>query len=379
MKPLRNPKSYDVIVAGAGMAGLGAAIGLAEKGRKVLVISKEMRGASTPAAGGILDPFLEMTAGHPLFHISQEAFLQYPSLVRRLESKTGKSTGYKKTGMLFIAMTHQEMRELEQRYAWQKKTGIAVQWFSRVSVLKKYPGVNPKLLAGLFYPTVARINPRKLKTVLQAYAELLGVRFLKVSASPELITDQKAVRGVRMGKTVIYTDAVVNAIGSWAGKGAFGPRLPVSPAKGQILLVRSKEKVTTILHSLDGGYIVPWNDQKLRGGYQEYLLGSTVERVGFKPETTRRGLERIVEKNGRILPAIFQAERVDAWAGLRPFSDKKVPLIGPTKIKGLYLAAGYYRSGVLIGCRAGELLAEAIILGKMPGRIKPFDPRRYSL
>lgn len=378
MKTLMNQQN-TVIVVGAGMAGLGAAAGLARAGRHVIVLSADRKGASSPAAGGILDPFLEMSPGHPLFQISREAFFRYPEMIRRIEAETGKSAGYKKTGMLFIAMNHDHMKELEKRYAWQRKTGIPVRWRSRVEVLKKDPAVTSKLLAGLFYPTVARVHPGQLTAVLQAYAESLGAKFIRITGSPVILMKQKKVVGVKAGKKRFYAGAVINATGAWAGLGEIGPKLPVSPAKGQILLVRSKQKISTILHSLDGGYIVPWEAPRAKKGFQNYLLGSTVEHAGFNAKTTACGLEKVFKKNAVIMPGLTNSKRIDAWSGLRPFSKKRVPLIGPSKIKGLYHAAGYYRSGILIACYAGELLAKAIVSGKMPRRIKPFDPRKFSL
>lgn len=372
-------KKEKAIVVGAGVAGLGAALGLARAGREVIVISHKREGASSPAAGGILDPFLEMWPGHPLFHISREAFFRYPALVRRIEAATGKSAGYKKTGMLFIAQNHEDMRELEKRYQWQRKTGIRVSWRSRVQVLKKDPCVTPKLLAGLFYPGVARVHPKELTASLEAYAKLLGVKFIRASASPVLCLEKNQVCGVRLRKRFFPSRAVVNATGAWAALGEMGHKIPVTPAKGQILLVRGSEKISTILHSLDGGYIVPWESPAAPKRAYHYLLGSTVERAGFNFKTSKSGLRKVWEKNVRIMPSLINAHQVDAWSGLRPYSEKKIPFIGPSKTKGLYLAAGYYRSGILIGCHAGELLAKAIVSGKMPKQLKAFDPRQFSL
>jgi D-amino-acid dehydrogenase len=62
------------------------------------------------------------------------------------------------------------------------------------------------------------------------------------------------------------------------------------------------------------------------------------------------------------------------WSGLRPFAEGGRCLIGPTRIKGLFLATGYYRSGILIGPIVGKLLAEGIASGKFSPLLKPFFP-----
>ena len=131
-------------------------------------------------------------------------------------------------------------------------------------------------------------------------------------------------------------------------------------------------RIGTIVHSLDGAYVIPWEKGT-------YLLGSNVEFRGFKPRVTKRGLRDMMRRGRRILPSLGRCEVVDAWAGLRPYSRRRMPFIGPARLKGLYLAAGYYRSGILIGAYAGKLLAKGIISGKMPIILKAFHPGKFGL
>lgn len=367
------------MVVGAGIAGLGAAIGLAERRYKVLVISMQRKGESTPAAGGILDPVLEMTPGHPLFALSRRAFREYPSWIRHLEKKTSGQSNYLKTGMLFAALNQREMKELKRRYHWQRRTGIPVRLLSRSQVLKREPEVAAQVLGGLFYPSVARIHPGKLRELMRLYAKKLGVHFMEVNQNPCLIVEKNKVCGLRIEKKVITSPKVVNATGSWAGCPApFVKKLPVVPVRGQILLLKGRLKIRTILHTLEGGYIVPWSE-KLAGAGQEYLVGSTVEHAGFHPTVTSAGRKDIFKKNLRLVPRLKTLKEIDCWAGLRPRSKKGIPLIGPSQLKGLFLAAGYYRSGILIGALAGKLLAQGMVQGRMPKLLRPFDPRKFNL
>ena len=63
------------------------------------------------------------------------------------------------------------------------------------------------------------------------------------------------------------------------------------------------------------------------------------------------------------------------WAGLRPLAGRGEPVIGPLKTSGLYVAAGYYRSGILLSPLAGKLLAEGIVSGIFSPLLKPFFPK----
>jgi glycine oxidase len=368
---MKQAKFYDAIVLGAGVAGLGAATALAEEGRKVLVVSKKNRGEASPASAGILDPFLEMRPGHPLFPLCLSSFKNYPAFLKKIRF-TG-AHAYEKTGMLYVAMNKREEALLKKRHTWQKKTPVPVKWISSQSILKEHPDVEPSLRSGLFYPTIGRVQPRRLLASWVRYAKKMGVKFVWTQNPAALKIKSGRVEGVSAGRDFYPSSCVINATGAWAGvKQKLGVRAPVLPARGQICMVRGKLRINTILHTLDGGYVVPW-------GRGKYLVGSNVEFCGFKPSVTPHGLRDILRRNQRVLPKLLHCKRFESWAGLRPFSEKHLPLIGPTRIKGLYLAAGYYRSGILISALAGKLLAKGIISGKMPPALKAFQPRKFGL
>lgn len=370
-------KKYDAIILGAGIAGLGAARGFVLAGRKVLVLDKKgIKGQSSPAAAGILDPLLEMKPDSPLFRVSREAFRRFPSLVRELKSKTKEDPGYLRAGMLYLALDQAEEKELRDRFLWQKRSGIPIRWLDREKIFKAEPFVSRKTRCGIFYPTIGRIEPRRFVKVLRKYLAMSGVR-IKTLDEVSVLRAGNRVVGVRSGREKFFAEAVINATGGWAGSSArLGVSAPVLPARGQIVTLEASAadngfKISTILHSLDGGYIVPWSRR-------EYLLGSTVEFVGFKPVVTGKGIRQILMKTEKLVPALRRLKQSGSWAGLRPFSRDGLPLIGPAGERGLYLAAGYYRSGILIGCYAGELLARGILSGKIPSALREFSPLRLK-
>jgi glycine oxidase len=204
--------------------------------------------------------------------------------------------------------------------------------------------------------------------VLETFLKKKGVRILRATGRARLAVRQNRIEGVRLEGRLFKSAAVILASGAWAGKkGSTEIRLPVSPVRGQILVVqKGKNKISTILHSVDGGYIVPWDPENL-------LLGSTVEFAGFNPVTTAKGLKSIRQRTEKIAPCLKGAEIQTVWAGLRPFPKGRLPIIGPGPFKGLYLAGGYYRSGILISGLAGRLLAKGIVTGKMPRALEPFS------
>jgi len=67
---------------------------------------------------------------------------------------------------------------------------------------------------------------------------------------------------------------------------------------------------------------------------------------------------------------------VTAWTGLRPYSHDNVPYLGAVPdLEGAFVAAGHYRSGILLAPITGLLLKE-VILGQ--ASTLPMEPYQMS-
>lgn len=371
-KTAEKKNDFDAIVLGCGAAGYGIALGLARERQKVLMVGRRLAGESTPASAGILDPYLDMQAPTPLFHLNRSAFYDYPSWLKFLKKTSGKDPKYEKFGMLYISFTRDDEKKAKIWYGWQKNAGIRVKKVSRSWIRKNEPGVQGAALSGLFYPQIGRVRPRRLLEVLKTAARRMGIRTVMFEGEPVLKISKGRAQGVFLGKRFFSAPKAVNATGAWAGlTRKAGSRLPVFPVRGQILLARGKKKLTRrILHDFRGNYIVPWRKN-------EYLLGSTVEKAGFIPKVTAAGFKKVKSGNEYLLPGLKEFKLAGKWAGLRPCAQDYLPIIGPSRIPNLYLACGYYRSGILISGYAGRLLARALKTGQIPSLLKPFAPKRF--
>ncbi|MPZ73907.1 MAG: FAD-dependent oxidoreductase [Nitriliruptorales bacterium] len=68
--------------------------------------------------------------------------------------------------------------------------------------------------------------------------------------------------------------------------------------------------------------------------------------------------------------------RRDEWVGSRPLTADGLPLIGPTRTPGVYVAGGHGMWGLTLGPITGRLLARLIATGAAPDELGPFDPTR---
>ena len=63
------------------------------------------------------------------------------------------------------------------------------------------------------------------------------------------------------------------------------------------------------------------------------------------------------------------------WAGLRPGTEQGIPYVcSHPEIAGLYINAGHYRNGVVLGAASARLMAEMV-----RGLIPSIDPDPYAL
>lgn len=365
---------FDAVILGAGMAGLTAALPFAEDGKKILIIDREgITGQSSPAAGGILDPLLELSPGIPLLDLTLRAFENYSRILSRLGSRLKNDIRYAKTGMLYLALDRNETDGLRDKYQWQKKTSIPVRWLNAKQAEGIQSGISSRVKAALFYPTVAKLNPALLVQYLKQRLKRLKVQFRTSAAAARLMIEEGKVDGVRVDGVTLQTGCVINAAGVWAGINRDEHlRMPVQPIRGQIIVMRGKLYLRTILHSMDDGYIVPWGDN-------EFLLGSTVEEAGYRAKVTAEGLDGIIRKCRRIFPAVSEMMQKTVWAGLRPRSADRMPIIGgDSEVRGLFHLCGYYRSGILISFLCGQELYRMTQGAEVPTWLAPFSPARFA-
>jgi sarcosine oxidase subunit beta len=128
------PKSYDVIVVGAGSVGTPTALALAGSGLKVLVIDRLPsvgQGSNKRAIGG-----LRATHSDPakirLCLRSLEIFATWRDLV-------GDDIEWHKGGYSYVAYRPEEERTLKELLAGQKAGGLNIDWLDAPALLEVIP------------------------------------------------------------------------------------------------------------------------------------------------------------------------------------------------------------------------------------------------
>ena len=365
----------EVVVIGSGIAGFASALALWERGAAVTVVEESRPGAgATGASAGMLVAQYEASPGD-MFRLDLESRRRYPEFAATVEELAGRSLHVRWDGMLVANLTQSEHEEAELAVRWQREEGAEAELLDPHQAGALQPGVSPSAISYLWFPEEGQLDSQLLAEVLGDAMSHTEIRLIQNNGASEILSRAGAVTGVGMADgRRLDADAVVLAAGAWSCQVGGTPRpVPVRPVRGQILrFAAGGVALDRLVASHAGRYLVPRDDGTI-------LAGSTMEEVGFDRSITESGLHAIHESATELVPALEGCRVVERWAGLRPISADRLPIIGPDPdLAGLYYATGYGRDGILVSPSAGSIVAD-LATGREPGfDWAPFRPDRFD-
>ncbi|WP_370206091.1 NAD(P)/FAD-dependent oxidoreductase [Pararhodobacter marinus] len=329
----------QITVMGAGILGLSAAWAMARRGASVRVIEARRVGAGS--SGGIVGAL----APHVPENWNTKKAFQFDSLImaeafwRDVAAAGGRDPGYARTGRVQpladeAAVTRAIERGENARALWQGRA----EW--RVVPAGSVPGMRLPSPTGLvIHDTLsARMRPRGAAEALVAALARKGVSVETGSEPPG---------GVVLWATGAAGLAALEAdLGQPMGAGV----------KGQAALLRADFRDAPQLFA-DSLHVVPHIDGTV-------AIGSTSERDFDAPDSVDHQLEDIIDRVRALSPDLAQAPVIERWAGLRPRSPSRAPMLGPWPGRhGHYVLNGGFKIGFGMAPKLGELAADLLLDG----------------
>ena len=417
----------DVIVIGGGLAGLSTALRIATtSSRHVTLIEREgprtsnNNGPTTAgsfAAAGMLAPQSERLPAGPLLDICLESRGMYGEWIKTVErgameascgnSSGSRSSDVKGEGYKYLWQggdddtimngnsnningngNKKKMEPWETGFhctggflapafagdavaTWspQPDSGKAY-WLDEIQVRELEPMLHPNVIGGWWFPEDASVDARRLTCSLRAACAGAGVQmqFGQEYEVKSLEMSGGKCNGVHLANGKVYQPkSLVVANGSWMRH--LLP-LPVTPHKGQSFSLRMDANAPPILSRVlfaQDTYIVPKADGRI-------IVGATVEPGTFDGMITPSGMLHCMSEATRLVPALAELPIEEQWAGLRPTTPDKCPLLGGTEQwDNVYLAGGYWRNGVLLAPKTGQLIGDLIVNDGKVDRLSPKD------
>jgi glycine oxidase len=271
-------------------------------------------------------------------------------------------------------MDERRARELSALARDLEDRGENAAWLDAAALRTAEPLLSDKALGAVYAPGDAQVDNRALGEALAAAFVQAGGRLRELCEVRAIERDNGHVRGVITSEGRIEADSVIIAAGAWSSRfdGLADVLAPVRPAKGQMTALIPGVDAAMPKHLLWGHtvYLVPRADS--------VLAGATVENTGFETSVERAALDRIVADAIRLVPSLAQWRVSESWAGLRPRTADSLPLLGETRVRGLYIASGQFRNGILFAPAIADVLRRMIFGGSADAMFSAFDPKRFA-
>jgi glycine oxidase len=327
----------DVTVRGAGIFGLSIAWACARRGARVRVIDRFGVGAG--ASGGLvgaLSPHVP-EAWNVKKAFQLDSLLMADGWWALVEAAGGQPSGYARTGRL-QPLADASAVDLARARAGQAKT----LWHGKAEwrVLRATgAGWEPASPSGwLVEDTLsARIAPQKALAALVAAILAKGGEVLQDGEETGPVVHATGVAGLA---------DLSAALGRPVGAGV----------KGQALALRFEARDAPQLF-VDGLHIVPHGDGTV-------AVGSTSETV-WSGEGTDAQLDALEARAVAAVPVLRGAEVVARWAGIRPRSTSRAPVLGEWPERpGHFVANGGFKIGFGMAPKVAEVMADLVLDGR---------------
>lgn len=338
----------DVTVLGAGIFGLSIAWTLTQRGARVRVV--DPHGVAAGSSGGIVGAL----APHVPEQWNDKKAFQLDSLLMaatfwsEVETVAGRSAGYLRSGRLQpvadqAALDLAHIRAAGARELWQ---GAAI-W--EVLPVEQFGAWCPHSPSGwIIRDTLsARVHPRQACLTLAAALKARGVEIVPAHAKEGKVIHATGVAGL-------------TEIGAQLSR-SFG-----NGVKGQAALLKCDMREAPQLF-VDAVHVVPHADGTV-------AIGSTSERDYDDATGTDTQLEVVIARARQGVLALRDAPVIARWAGIRPRSRSRAPVLGLHPVHaGQYIANGGFKIGFGMAPKVAAVMADLVLDGadNIPAAFRP--------
>jgi glycine/D-amino acid oxidase-like deaminating enzyme len=415
------PEATRVVVIGGGIIGVCTAFFLACSGVPVVLCEKgEIAGEQSSRNWG----WCRKMGRDPLeLPLAMEAL----RLWTEMNSLVGAETGFRRSGIVYLCRTQQE---LAKREAWLEQVAKPMQLDTRLLTADQagrvLPGLAGPWLAALHTPSDGRAEPAHAAPAIAQAARRLGATILTRCAVRGVETEGGRIAGVVTERGHIACDIVVLAGGVWSRLFCrpMDLRLPQLKVLSAVMrtepLAGGPEASASgfgfgLRKRMDGGYTVAsWSgniaeivpdsfrffgdflpslrmhhdDVKLRfgGRFFKELVNpirwrldrpSPFEAVRVLDPPAPKAILVQARVHATDAFPVFRTMRVaESWGGMIDVTPDGIPVIsGVDAVPGFFIATGFTGHGFGIAPGAGRLMAE-LVMGQTPV-VEP-TPFRYN-
>jgi 4-methylaminobutanoate oxidase (formaldehyde-forming) len=373
-----------VVVIGGGVGGCSILYWLARFGWSdvALVERAQLTSGSTFHAAGLVGQLRSSLSLTQMMMNSVE-------LYRGLRDEVELETGWREVGSLRLASSPERMEELQRQAAWAETFGLPLFLVSAEEAQKLFPPMSTAGVHGAaLLTTDGYLDPSQLTLALAKGARQRGATILTETRVSGIDLADGCVRAVETDKGRIECEIVVNAGGIYAheiGRLA-GVHVPVVPMAHQYLITKPTDLPRDMPTLRDPSLLVYFRGESgglVAGGYERDPAPWGLE--GIPPEFNNRLLSPdwdrfapLFEAAAQRVPELADAEIVQLVNGPEAFTPDGEFIIGPSAVRGFWVAAGFCAHGIAGAGGMGRLMAEWITEGQPGLDTWEMDSRRFG-
>ncbi len=310
-------------------------------------------------------------------------------LYRSLEAEVGLETGWREVGSLRLASSEERMEEIARQAGWAKTFGLPLELVSAAEAQELFPPMSVEGVLGAAYlPTDGYIDPSQLTYALAEGARRRGAEVSTNTRVTAIVTQGGRVTGVETDRGSIETEVVVNAGGMFAGElGTLaGVTVPVIPMAHEYLVLKPSGLPLDMPTMRDPTLLVyfrPESGGLIMGGYERHCAPWSLD--GIPPDFNGKLLEEdwprfeeLMENAIVRVPSLEEMEVVRLVNGPEAFTPDGEFVLGPTDVRGFWVAAGFCAHGLAGAGGMGKLVAEWIVDGSPSLDVWHMDSRRFG-
>lgn len=401
-----------VVVLGAGVAGVSSAYYLATQGCKVTLIDRAPEAAegTSKANGGQLaysfvdalaqpslltaipglllgkDPAMRVKPfatpsmiGWGLSFLAQctssrarnntlavlKLAQQSAKSLSELRVQTGIDFGFARAGKVMLLPVGSDLDATRRSIAAKKAQGCESSLLTMGEVRERFPALGhfPLEYGGaLFAPDDEVGDARVFTQKLAAWLKQTHNVACRFSENVNRIGIQNGrATGVQTDAGPITADAVLVCLGSQSAQllADCGVRAPIYPLRGYSVTLPSGSAVPKVsVTDMQRRIVFSSLNGRIR-------IAGLADFVGDDHSRDQRRIRHLLSTAQKIAPdyANYNVEDIDPWAGDRPMTADGRPLVGATKLPGLYLNCGHGMLGWTLAAATAQQAAAAIING----------------
>ncbi|WP_343618211.1 FAD-binding oxidoreductase [Ralstonia sp.] len=369
---LESDVSADVVIVGAGFAGLSAALELAKQGARVIVLEREFAGfGASGRNAGYLSGGLALEYDRFLSGLDKERVKEivryYEDAVPFVEGKLkehGIDCDYNASGLMRAGIHPSHEERVRKGVRASAEFGVQSEFLDEAQMRAR--GIPPAFLFAEYSPRGGTLHPGKYVMGLRRAALRAGVKVYEstplLSYTGGSVVQVKTPRGSVSAPVLMFaTNAYTPQLGLLADK-VMPMRVsaietePLSPAQLRSLGWPRREGIMTAHWVMESHRLTAHNTLLVTTKRVRYPYGSKTPNV---PDYDQYGELRVALHDR--FPNLKDVAVRACWSGYISVAADALPVVGTTgENQNIYYSAGCSGHGVAAQSMVGHMIAQRI-------------------